>query len=750
MILVALSLFWVPMVSSSFGTLFQLRQATPLALSTGVTSTTKTLATGAVAQWINQHRTLTIATTVAAVGLVAAFAYVIKKYRDSQQLIIPPAPPVPAEEQPVHYRQIPQAPPLPHFTSYPEAHHYQPRRIIRTILGKPATGLTQPTQTSPAATAPSSSSSTAPVSSATTTTPLVTASETFTAPVSSSLFSTSRQPESQWKLYQSNNPGNVLWLSRMPNKDELASLQKQLRSQAPAEIEPAPFRLDPANSTDALLMQANSSSSSSDRTATSAPAAITSTITIPYNTAPVTATASSNASSSIPASSSAITTPTPSHHIEPSSRTVLSSSTANSTISPSQGRRSPTISDKANADYRESVAKALLDLTPLLQEQIQDVIGYLPLKTIQLSPEVKALLGLANNLTPEQLQNKLKEICRRYEAGRQLFQKICANHQIKENNNELAITSEVESKEAKAKESVDHQDIQLSDSSFIEVDGPRFIPGEEALSNLLWFFYLYGGLQDEANIFEEGTFTIVGNSKGADNNSLEILLQFGLDSGAAKRLASHFPKWQSYGIDIKNFPLPPVGKQHLLFGKGPQGSNDANRMYFKTENYGVSGAIDGIKHFWEFLVARARKSPLLRKAINYVVEFRSDDTFKKERCPEPIAKVFKNVRTHIGSLLRNEAIENSDMIYRIVEILTELLAKVADCESELPNTPQNLDQYNKFEAGRKLIQSALTRIAEDYRDDFTIRCGNEPCFPVQDLLNAPKIVPSSDGTCLLA
>lgn len=687
MMLTSLSLIWAPAVSGSFGTLFQLKQTKPLAVSTGFASNANTLATSAVAQWINQHRALTITTTVAAIGLIAAFAYVIKKYRDNQPLSIPPAPPVPPVE-PTRY-----------------VRHRRP--FVQKLQIIPEESSSTPTTA-----LPSSSTSSQSASTTSATTPLVTASKTLTAPASSSFVSTSCQSDSRWKLYPSNNPGNAFWLSRMPNPEEFESLKKQLRSQAPAGIESAPFKLSPVNSADSPLMQTSSSSSA-------------------------------------PSSSSATTTFAPIHPIESSSRTVLSSSTSSSTASPSQGRRSPTVSDKASANYRETITQALSDLTPLLQEQIQDVIGYLPLKTIQLSPEVKALLGLANNLTPEQLQNKLKEICRRYEAGRQLFQKICANHQIKENNNERASTSEVESKEAKAKESVDHQDIQLSDSSFIEVDGPRFIPGEEALSNLLWFFYLHGGLQNDENIFEEGTFTIVGDRNGQDNNSLEILLQFCLDSGAKGRMASHFANWRSYGIDIKHFELPPVGKQHLLFGKGDADTADAHRMYFKPENYGVSAA-DGIKHFWEYIVAQVRKISPIRRAINYVVEFRSDDTFKKERCPEEVANAYKEILKEVSLLFPHEPIEKTDKIYRIVEILTNLLAKIADRESELPDITENRTLQQKLERTRELIKKALNDLAKSYPDDFRIRCGNEICLSVQDLLNAPRITPSSDGSYLLA
>lgn len=652
MILASLSLIWAPAVSGSFGTLFQLKEAKPLAVSTGFASTTNTLATSAVAQWINQHRALTITTTVAAIGLVAAFAYVIKKYRDNQPPIIPPAPPVPPVDPARYVRPIPQAPPVPIFIPFTvdELNATLPATVQGQ--GRVSRVVQQPTENMiPIPASP---------------TPII---------------------------------ATLMHLQRGPLR---AAPQRPIAHRVTAS---------PSSSS-------NSTSSYTDR--------LTKVLALPQNP---TSNATSSSAPAIrspiaPSSSSATTAPTPIYPVEPSSHTVLSSSTSSSTTSPSQGRRSPSASIKADADYREGIIKALSDLTPLLREQIQTTLNYLPQKTIQLSPEIKARLGFANNLTPEQLQEKLREICGRYNAGRELFKKAFLNCQrLTENNRELS---------------------------------------EKMICNLLWFFYLYGGLQDNAYVFEEGTFTLVGNRNGQDNASLENLLGFCRASGAKERLASHFAGWTSFGIDIGAAPLPPAGKQHLLLGKGENES--ANRMYFKPENYGVSGLWNMFMHGVEYGTSLVRKITAVRKVINdYIITFPSDDGegYKKERCPADIVKKLSTAATTIKQLhleqnhneeetkIISEAVaylEHPQQIYKAIEALTNLQKRVTERQDE----SKDMEQYSQFEAVKRCIQGTIEAIAEQYPNDFAIRCGNEPCFRVQDLINAPSMVPSADGTCLLA
>lgn len=373
-------------------------------------------------------------------------------------------------------------------------------------------------------------------------------------------------------------------------------------------------------------------------------------------------------------------------HIEPSSRTVLSSSTARSTTSPSpttspsQGRRSPTVSEKINADYRQTVAQTLFDLTQFPQELIQNTLDYLPPKTMPLSPEIKARLGLADKLTQEELHTKLKEICERYEAGRQLFKKICAQHQDDLSN------------------------------SWVTIESSQNLPGKEALSNLMWFFYLYAGLQNERNIFQEGTFRIIDNVDDRLENFFEFILGA---EGIQKRLASHFKQCQSYGIDIdtNKCPLPPHGKRHLLLGQPA-----SNEVYLKPENFGVSGFTDTVFHFGEFVAAQMRKTKLLRELFNLGSD--SDPQNRKEHLPDKIKEQLKKIKKQIHHAHVIEEIRT------LIPQLNDLLRDAVD------NDKLTLAQE---------IQAVLKELASQY-PDWKNRVGNEVILDVDELLQAPGII----------
>lgn len=381
-----------------------------------------------------------------------------------------------------------------------------------------------------------------------------------------------------------------------------------------------------------------------------------------------------------PSSMTVLSSSSATHIDEPSSRTVLSSSTSKSTTSLSQGRRSPSASEKANADYREGVAKALWDLTQLEREQIQIALDYLPPKTLPLSSEIRARLGLADNLTSEQLHTKLKEICERYEAGRQLFQKICAQHQDDLSN------------------------------SWVTIESSQNLPGEQALSNLMWFFYLYAGLHNERNIFQEGTFRIIDNVDDRLTNFFEFILGA---EGIQKRLSSHFKQCQSYGIDIdtNKCPLPPYGKRHLLLGQPA-----SNEIYLKPEKFGVSGFSDGIYHFGDFVITRMSKNDILRWLFN--LESDSAPQNRKEHLPDDLKEQLAQIKKQISRAKVPETIQ------ALVPHLTEMLQNAVDHE---------------LTALAGQIQNMISDILQKY-PDWKKRVGNEVILDVDELLNAPEIV----------
>lgn len=230
----------------------------------------------------------------------------------------------------------------------------------------------------------------------------------------------------------------------------------------------------------------------------------------------------------------------------------------------------------------------------------------------------------------------------------------------------------------------------------------------------MWFFYLYAGLQNERNIFKEGTFRIVDHVDARLTNFFEFIL--GAD-GIQKRLASHFKQCQSYGIDIdtNKCPLPPHGKRHLLLGQPA-----SNEIYLKPENFGVNGFSDGIYHFGEFVIARMCKNDMLQWLFN--LESDSAPQNRKEHLPDKIKEQLKKIKKQIHQAHVIEEIRT------LVPQLNDLLRDAVD---------------NDKLALANEIQIALKEIESEY-PDWKDRVGNEVVLDVDELLQAPDIVIDGD------
>jgi hypothetical protein len=327
----------------------------------------------------------------------------------SYELPIPPAPPVPIFT-PFTVEELNAALPATVQSQGRVIQLVQPEHVILTA-GSPTPTLERlmslhkgPSKLAPkrpiadrvtASPSSSNSFSSAP-SSSSATTPLVTPSLTLTAPASSSFYATSRQPDSQWKLFQSDNPSNAFWLSRGPNKDELESLKKQLRSQAPAGTATVFFRFENANSAGSPLMQVNSSSLSSDDPAHSIPVAVT-----------VTA-----SSSSIPAISNATTTPL-----------VTADATSSLTNTPSVSANAP------SATSTNTPMSSVSDAQRVRKEQ-QQKEGIQKQQTQVPQQEIDSWLGLTTDLSIGEHTARLEQLIKWYDAGRQFLRMIHDNPDV--------------------------------------------------------------------------------------------------------------------------------------------------------------------------------------------------------------------------------------------------------------------------------------------------------------------------------
>lgn len=292
-------------------------------------------------------------------------------------------------------------------------------------------------------------------------------------------------------------------------------------------------------------------------------------------------------------------------------------------------------------------------------------------QTLVPQQEIDSWLGLsANNRTV-----RLQQLTKWYEAGRQLFRSICSDQEV------------------------------------------HYVPNQEDLRNLTWFFYLYAGMCDARNFFEEGTFRIIGSNQQHECKYLTAIYE-AFEEFANPRLSTHLKEYQhkDFGIDIAQLPAQ---KAHLLFGWVPE----HNFLYLKPENYGVTGVKNGLLHLWELAVAQVRKTPLAK-----LLGMRSDSSegWRKER-----AEILDEAKPLLNRIIKLRGLEErprKTAIKDYIDFLTKVLQEVS----------------TKDEALGKEIATFINHILEKHPDSWRERIGNEVILSVSELLNAPDIVIDGD------
>lgn len=252
---------------------------------------------------------------------------------------------------------------------------------------------------------------------------------------------------------------------------------------------------------------------------------------------------------------------------------------------------------------------------------------------------------------------------------------------------------------------------------------------QELLSSLValnWYFYIEQlNKNNEEEGFEEGAFLIPKSFMPLFSRYLEMVKQEGhnINGGnsgpnpfAYYRNSSHLQKLtknKHIGIDVCFSQeqgvqaMLPGGQRHLLVID----YDHDDLVYIKPENYGISNWEDTAHHGFEFIVAQARKTPIIQKTLGMKSD--DDESYKKERIPADVKKAYQKLsKTH-------------NLDEKAAEIGIFAMYK---------NTINHLKTISDTQL-RKPLEEFTTKLEETY-DHLDVRIGNEIILKDIDLFSA--------------